>query len=463
MPPAPPRRDNPGDYHFHAYDYPGAVTPFARSAAQPNRANCEFYSLVQDLAGLEAEGNRHQVPNMTRYPLPGPGTAAYGRQLLVLSFGNLGNVPGRPTVLITGGIHAREWAAVEMVYLLAEYLIINYNPVPAGPYQAALKNLVDTRNIRIIPMVNPDGNETSMFTVPAGVTGWLWRKNRRPLPGSNVAMIAELTNGAGVANPPFQNVGPPPAGAGPLAGAYYDVPDYDPAHGVPPSPVRRYRRQLAAAGWTGVDLNRNFATMAWGYDCAPNYVNYSPVTDSYFGPRRGSEIETALMQAYLGAFADLGATIDYHSYGEFILYPGEAFERNEVRSDARKLGRKLRRLITAPHAAPYQLGAPLGLVQYDGSGTTADYLAEHNAARAFTIEVDPPYATTPNDGSGFKLNENQIMGVFEKNIRGALTAIAAPPLAANSAQRANARQAMTAAAATFLGWDVTGHGNQLPT
>lgn len=458
----PPERTAPGDYHFHAYDYPGAVAPFARSAGQPNRNNYEFYSLIQDLAGLEAEGNLHQVPNMTRYPLPGPATAAYGRQLLVLSFGNLGNVPGRPTVLITGGIHAREWAAVEMVYLLAEYLIVNYNPVPVTPYQVALKNLVDTRNIRIIPMINPDGNEISMFTVPTGMAGWLWRKNRRPLPTTNVAMVAALMSGAGVPNPPFRNVAPPPPAAGPNTGAFYDVPDYDPAHGVPPNPVLHYRNQLAVTGYTGVDLNRNFATMAWGYDCGPNYLNYSPVTDSYFGPRRNSEIETSLIQAYLAAFAGLGTSIDYHSYGEFILYSGEAFDRHEIRSDYRKLGHKLRRLISTPGAAPYRLGAPLTTVQYDGSGTTADYLAEHKRARAFTVEVDPPYATTPHDGSGFKLNENLIMGVFEKNIRGALAAIAAPPLAANSAQRANARQAMTATAATFLGWNVTGRGNRLP-
>jgi len=458
--PPPPARTVPGDYHFHTYDYPGAAVPFARSLGQPNRAGCEFYSMVQDLIGLTAEAQRHNVPNFARQTICA--ATAGGRVVEMLSFGNAGLAPGRPTVLITGGIHAKEWAATEMAYLLAEYLIINYNPVPATPYQQALKNLVDTRNIRIIPMLNPDGNDRSVFGPGTGLTGWLWRKNTRALPTTSLGWVAAVTNGGGVPNPPFINVALPPPAAGPFASVLYDVPDYDPAHSVPPHAVLHYRNQILATGQEGVDLNRNFSTQAWGYDCAPDYLNYSPVRESYFGPRRSSEAETASLQAWVGAFGNLAATIDYHSYGEFILYAGEAFNRGLIRSDTRKLGRKLRRLISAPGAAPYRLGTPLALAGYDGTGTQSDYLAEHFQTRAFTVELDPPYATTPKTGVGFKLAENLIMGVFEKNIRGALATIAAPPLAANSAQRAQARNAMSATAATYLGWNVTGRGNRLP-
>ena len=45
-------------------------------------------------------------------------------------------------------------------------------------------------------------------------------------------------------------------------------------------------------------------------------------------------------------------------------------------------------------------------------------------ARAFTIELDT--AGQPGPGGGFLTQYTQIQTIFEKNIRGALAAIAAP-------------------------------------
>lgn len=136
MPPAPPVRTIPAHYHFHTYDYAGAVT-FQTSPAQPwARNNWQFYGLVQDLNGSAAFG-AGVVPNLAAIPTVVGGPTTQGRHTLMLSFGNLGNVPGRPTVVITGGVHAREWIAAEVAYLIAEYLIANYMaPVAGNPHQA---------------------------------------------------------------------------------------------------------------------------------------------------------------------------------------------------------------------------------------------------------------------------------------------------------------------------------------
>lgn len=70
-------------------------------------------------------------------------------------------------VVFLGGHHAREWIAVDVPYLLAEYLLSEYG---ANPQVTAL---VDNAEIWIVPMVNPDGHHYSVTSQR------LWRKNRR--------------------------------------------------------------------------------------------------------------------------------------------------------------------------------------------------------------------------------------------------------------------------------------------
>ena len=448
----PPNRTVPADYHYHVYDFVGAA-PFGLTAPQPARNLYQFYSMAQDLAGLVVEGGLHNVPNIALNN--GAAATVGGRQTMILSFGNLANAAGLPTVLITGGIHAREWAATEMAYLLAEYLIVNYNPHPATANQQTLKNLIDSRNIHIIPMLNPDGNDVTVFGLPGPVNPRQWRKNTRVLPVNPGGWVGELIN-LGNPNPPFTSV------SGVFAQARYRVPNYDPGHNIPPgAPVRQLRS--LAANETGVDLNRNMATQAFGYDCAPNFLNYDPASDTYFGPRAGHEIETANLQAYAGGLGGLAASIDYHAFGQLIIYSGEAANRGLVRTDYTRLGQTLRQLIRSQGALDYRLGTPLQLVNYEATGSVADYMAQQNQSRAFTVEVDPTNNPPPVPFSqGFELPQGSILAMFRKNIRGALAAIAAPIPATTWYGRLARRQVIGANANTYLGWNVYNRGNQLP-
>jgi hypothetical protein len=446
-----PNRTTNADYHFHAYSFAPPGAPWTLSPAVVPRNGWQFYSMAQDLQGLLATG-LGTVPNIALTNVGG--LSIGGRQTKALSFGS--NDPNAPAVVITGGIHAREWIAVEFVYLLAEYLILHYALAPANPYQQAIKDLVDSRRIHIIPMLNPDGNMETVFGADR-----LWRKNRHVLPVTGAGWLLDVAP-LGVTNLPFANahLGPLPA-----ANAIYDVPDYDAPNQIPPN-AAHYRTRPLANGAAGVDLNRNVPTTAWGYECLPNSVlraNYIPSSPSYFGPGAGSETETGNLQLALAGAANpqIATSIDYHAYGKLILYPTEAFDNNEIGPDYFSLGRTLQQLIRAQGAIvpDYQLGSPFALIGYNATGTVIDREARQYHGRAFTIELDPG---VHDDPPGFQLPETDIRRVFEKNIRGALAAIAAPGTPGNWFTAQLQRAAIAWAEHQFFGWNVYGRGNRLP-
>ena len=78
---------------------------------------------------------------------------------------------GHPEIFFNAYIHAREAITFEVAYDLASYLVSGYGSDPRAT------NIVDTRQIYIQPVVNPDGVEYNALTNPNG--GGMWRKNRR--------------------------------------------------------------------------------------------------------------------------------------------------------------------------------------------------------------------------------------------------------------------------------------------
>ena len=74
---------------------------------------------------------------------------------------------GEPAVLFLGCHHAREWISVEVPFLFGKHLLESY-----GASQE-VRDLVDSSEIWIVPIVNPDGLEYSIHVYR------YWRKNRR--------------------------------------------------------------------------------------------------------------------------------------------------------------------------------------------------------------------------------------------------------------------------------------------
>jgi len=163
---------------LRALPYP--VTPHARprAAAEPGQRTRDFplgdagYHSYAELsaATLAIAGAYPSI--VSRQSI---GTSYEGRDIWALKVSdNVGADEAEPEVLFTHNQHAREHLTVEMaLYELAE-LTSGYASDPR------IRAIVDSREIWIVPSVNPDGAE---FDVATG-TYALWRKNRQPNAGS---------------------------------------------------------------------------------------------------------------------------------------------------------------------------------------------------------------------------------------------------------------------------------------
>lgn len=98
------------------------------------------------------------------------GTSIEGRKIYNMRIStNLENSSQKPGIVVMGTHHAREHLSTEMPLLLAKYLVENFSQ------DAKIQRFLETREIHIIPMVNPDGVEYDI----SGGSYKSWRKNRR--------------------------------------------------------------------------------------------------------------------------------------------------------------------------------------------------------------------------------------------------------------------------------------------
>ncbi|MEC9283632.1 MAG: M14 family metallopeptidase [Bdellovibrionota bacterium] len=117
----------------------------------------------------EMEAIRALNPNIVQ--LENIGTTHEGRMIVNIKIsGNMRHASQLPAIVFTGTHHAREHLSTEMPLMLARALVEGYNSQNFN-----LQNLVNSREINIIPMVNPDGVEHDI----ADGDYKMWRKNRR--------------------------------------------------------------------------------------------------------------------------------------------------------------------------------------------------------------------------------------------------------------------------------------------
>lgn len=135
-----------------AMDFP------AKDSAYHNYA--ELTQKIQELA--------RTYPNLLQVSSAGKSTE--GRDIWALRIsGNLNQANNLPAIIYMGGHHAREHLSVELPLYYAEYFLSEYTKGTPR-----IVNLLNGRDIHIIPAVNPDGLE---YDVASG-SYQMWRKNR---------------------------------------------------------------------------------------------------------------------------------------------------------------------------------------------------------------------------------------------------------------------------------------------
>jgi murein tripeptide amidase MpaA len=242
---------------------------------------------------------------------------------------------GKPRFLMMAAIHARELTTSEMAYRWIDYLVDNYN------VDADVTMLLDTSEMWVIPVVNPDGR---VIVESGGNTPYLQRKNARD-------------TGA-CANPP------------------------------------------TSSNQDGVDLNRNASTDNYG----GAGTSTDPCAQTYRGTGPASEPEQSALESFFQQlFADTkgpnrndpaatntrGVFITVHTYSNLVLLPygdalaaGQAPNVNELRHLAFRMS----------NYNNYQTGTGDEIL-YSTTGTTDDWMYGKLGVPSFTFEIGPSSGT----------------------------------------------------------------------
>jgi murein tripeptide amidase MpaA len=180
-----------------------------------------------------------------------------------------GDRRNRHGVLLLGGQHAREWGSSDILVDLTDRILSAYTGETSlafggRTYSAKeVKELAENVELFVLPCLNPDGRAYSQTVAP------LWRKNRRPIPGSNAI---------------------------------------------------------------GCDLNRNYdflwdfrsafdPAMLDGTSAPQLVVSDDPETDLFQGTEPFSEAETKNLLRLLDDHPQIRFLVDLHCYREIIAYP----------------------------------------------------------------------------------------------------------------------------------------------
>jgi carboxypeptidase T len=299
-------------------------------AGVPNPFAAGYHSFAQVEAEIAQVAEQH--PDIVQKV--SLGKTAEGRDIWALKISQDAqkDTSDKSGLVITGCHHAREWMTVEAPLKLIHDLTDH----PADP---AVQRRLKDAEIWVVPVANPDGYEFSRNESN------YWRKNRRPL---------------GV----DQN-------------------------GQPTEAV-------------GVDLNRNY----WDGKAEHLYVyrpdgdtpgnsddDYSatsdnPYDETYRGPEGGSEAEVKALLNLELSHPNVKAVLDYHSYGDTILYP---FGYTREPSPHLKLYQEIGKKMQAASSG-FKLEQSVGL--YPASGTSDD-TQDLNGILNFTIEMGRSFQPNP--------------------------------------------------------------------
>ncbi|MFF5447682.1 M14 family metallopeptidase [Streptomyces sp. NPDC012888] len=221
-----------------------------------------YMNIVEVESGLSSLGTAFPATS-DLVELPEP--SVEGRTCHALRIGTHRREP-KNAVVLTGGVHAREWGSCEILLDFAADLLHAHDGGTGLAYggthytSAQVRTILEELDVVVFPLVNPDGRRHSQ------TVDWDWRRNRNPAQsGGNPAAV-------------------------------------------------------------GVDINRNFDFLfdfaAAFHPLAPVRVSDDPADQNqvYQGPGPFSEPETRNVRWLLDHFVRTRWYVDVHSYTQTMLY-----------------------------------------------------------------------------------------------------------------------------------------------
>ncbi|GAA1658214.1 hypothetical protein GCM10009679_74250 [Saccharothrix algeriensis] len=271
-----------------------------------------------DYAEMTAELNQIVADHPTLVRKSVIGTSYEGRDIVALKISdNVATDENEPEFLINAHLHAREHLTVEMALYLANLFTDSYAS------DSRVRAVVDSREIWIIPDLNPDGGEYDIATGSYRS----WRKNRQPNSGSSAI---------------------------------------------------------------GTDINRNFG-YKWG--CCGGSSG-TPSSETYRGPAAFSTPEARVLRDFVlsrrvGGVQQIKANIDFHTYGELILWPFGYTTADTVNPGMTLDERNTFANIGGQMAATNSYTAEQGSDLYVTDGDITDWLWGDQRVWTYTFEMYP--------------------------------------------------------------------------
>ncbi len=226
----------------------------------------DFYTYDKMAADLQGLALRY--PDKLSYR--SYGQSADGRELYVATMGN----PDAPKqVLITAGMHAREYINPYLVMLQMEYYLQNYDTVS---FQGrTFSELFDQVAFVVVPMTNPDGLTLTQEGIEA------------------------------IRSPQLQNI----------------IRSICAKKGVTEAGIDQWVRTYWKSNAAGVDLNRNFDALWNEHIAEPSGATATePAHEYYKGPTANSEPETYHLIALTESLSNPITSVCVHSRGQIIYW-----------------------------------------------------------------------------------------------------------------------------------------------
>lgn len=270
----------------------------------------------------------------------------------------------KPRAVIMSAIHARELTTAEVAWRLVDDLVAGYGD------DADITTILDTTEVWIIPVANPDGRE---LVEQGGNAPYLQRKNANDSRGT-------------CARPP------------------------------------------TSANQHGIDLNRNAST-GWG---GPG-TSTNPCAATYRGTSAASEPEQQALEALFADLwparsgspgtpvpdDTTGVFISLHSYGELVFIPPGSGPLTPDDSDLRALAFRM------SHHNGYRTGAPSEIL-YSVSGTTDEFTYGELGVASATYELGPSAGSCGGFTPPYSCVDSQIYPDNRDALLYALTVAASP-------------------------------------